>query len=56
MNDHTDALLQADEDVLAHTVTDEALEAAAGMARDAPLMSQDPMLPLSFSPGCCFAV
>lgn len=29
MNDKTDSLDQADEDLLTHTVTDEALEAAA---------------------------
>ena len=30
MNDDTDRLGQADEDILAHTVSDEVLEAAAG--------------------------
>jgi hypothetical protein len=35
MNDPTDDLEQADEDVLSHTVSDEALEAAAATDRGA---------------------
>jgi hypothetical protein len=47
MNDQANALDQADEEILTYTVSDEALEAAAGTERGAP------SYPTSFCGGFC---
>ena len=50
MNDETTNLDQADEEILTYTVSDEALEAAAGTERG---VNTQVWCTGSFSPECC---
>ena len=48
MNDETTTLDQTDEDILTYTVSDEAIEAAAGIERGAAVTHA-----VSYFRGCC---